>query len=100
MVTTIRLPDKLHDEATRYAEAVGCSLNGLVGLALRDYLNRHSVTRHVQGSDLSLGKSPVQGRDLSLGKAPAVVEKSQEPSMLNRKARRAMKKAKATKRRR
>jgi predicted transcriptional regulator len=100
MVTTIRLPDKLQDEAKRYAEAVGCSLNGLVGMALRDYLNRHSVTAPGVTPQVAPGVThQVSGREFSLGNAP-VLEKPQEPLMVNRKARRATKKAKATKRRR
>jgi hypothetical protein len=42
--TTVRLPPSLRAEAESYAERVGCSLSGLVGVALRDYLDaRRSV---------------------------------------------------------
>jgi len=37
--TTVRLPPGLRAEAESYAERVGCSLSGLVGVALRDYLD-------------------------------------------------------------
>lgn len=37
--TTVRLPPGLRAEAESYAELVGCSLSGLVGVALRDYLD-------------------------------------------------------------
>ena len=37
--TTVRLPPGLRAEAESYAESVGCSLSGLVGVALRDYLD-------------------------------------------------------------
>lgn len=38
-ITTVRLPPALRAEAESYAQSVGCSLNGLVGVALRDYLD-------------------------------------------------------------
>lgn len=37
--TTVRLPPALRLEAETYAESVGCSLSGLIGVALRDYLD-------------------------------------------------------------
>jgi hypothetical protein len=37
--TTIRLPAGLRAEAEAYADRVGCSLSGLVGVTLRDYLD-------------------------------------------------------------
>lgn len=36
---TIRLTDQLKDQATEYAQALGISLNALVSVALRDYLD-------------------------------------------------------------
>lgn len=39
MAMTLRLPRDLTDRARRYAAEVGLSLNGLVAVALRDYLD-------------------------------------------------------------
>lgn len=41
--TNVRLSPHLRAEAERYAEVVGCSLSGLVGVALRDYLDARRV---------------------------------------------------------
>lgn len=38
-MTTLRLTDSLRLEATRYARTLGISLNALVAVALRDYLD-------------------------------------------------------------
>ena len=35
---SLRLPESLRENAARYAEATGLSLNGLVCVALADYL--------------------------------------------------------------
>ena len=37
---TTRLPDELKAEAEAYAQSLGLSLNGLLAVALRDYLDR------------------------------------------------------------
>jgi len=42
MATTTRLPDELKAEAERYAQGLGISLNALMAVALRDYLDRRS----------------------------------------------------------
>lgn len=39
MATTARLPDDLKDEAAAYAASLGISLNALMAVALRDYLD-------------------------------------------------------------
>lgn len=39
MAGTLRLPEPLEEESKRYAKALGLSLNGLVAVALRDYLD-------------------------------------------------------------
>lgn len=39
MEMTLRVPDALHAEAAAYAASLGLSLNGLVAVALRDYLD-------------------------------------------------------------
>lgn len=43
-ITTVRLPPALRVEAESYARSVGCSLNGLVGVALRDYLDARRLS--------------------------------------------------------
>lgn len=37
--TTVRLPDSLKLEASAYADRLGISLNALIAVALRDYLD-------------------------------------------------------------
>lgn len=39
MAMTLRLPQGLAERGRRYAAAVGISLNGLVAVALREYLD-------------------------------------------------------------
>lgn len=40
MATTVRLPEELQREAERYAQTLGLSLNGIIAVSLRDYLDR------------------------------------------------------------
>ena len=39
MAMTLRLPDELAERGRRYAAALGISLNGLLAVALREYLD-------------------------------------------------------------
>jgi SEC-C motif len=39
MALTVRLPDELQTEANRYAIGLGLSLNSLIAVALREYLD-------------------------------------------------------------
>lgn len=39
MALTVRLPDELQGEANRYAFGLGLSLNSLIAVALREYLD-------------------------------------------------------------
>lgn len=39
MATTVRIPDPLKDEAAGYAARLGISINALIAVALRDYLD-------------------------------------------------------------
>ena len=39
MATTLRLPADLKTEAEAYARSLGLSMNGLLAVALRDYLD-------------------------------------------------------------
>lgn len=44
MAMTLRLPDPLVDEAQAFAASLGISMNALVAVALRDYLDgRHTL---------------------------------------------------------
>ena len=43
MSTSVRLPDALQDEGKAYAKALGLSLNGLIAVALREYLDGRRV---------------------------------------------------------
>ncbi|OYY63392.1 MAG: hypothetical protein B7Y51_06210 [Burkholderiales bacterium 28-67-8] len=42
MATTARFPDELKAEADAYAQRLGVSLNALLAIALRDYLDARS----------------------------------------------------------
>lgn len=43
--TTVRLPPELKSEADAFAESLGISLNALMAVALRDYINARPATR-------------------------------------------------------
>lgn len=66
--TNVRLSPHLRAEAERYAEMVGCSLSGLVGVALRDYLDARRVP--VAATALP---PPTPGSSLETSPAPAAV---------------------------
>jgi hypothetical protein len=70
MATTIRLPSDLQAEATRYAQSLGLSLNGIVAVALRDYLD----VRRPGAGDAVL--PPGKGR-------PAALPDKPRPAMLS-----------------
>lgn len=53
MATTLRLPEALMTEAQAYAAHLGLSMNGLVAVALRDYLDSRRMPRSGQPSDPS-----------------------------------------------
>ena len=44
MATTVRLPDQLQVEATSYAQTLGLSLNSIIAVSLREYLDRRKGT--------------------------------------------------------
>ncbi len=44
MAMTLRLPEELARRGRRYAADLGISLNGLVALALREYLDKRKST--------------------------------------------------------
>jgi hypothetical protein len=51
MAFTARLPEELEREAKSYAERLGLSLNALLAVSLRDYLDgRRAAPRAVQSS--------------------------------------------------
>lgn len=45
--TTLRFPDPLKTEASEYAESLGISLNALVAVALREYLDQRQPSPSV-----------------------------------------------------
>lgn len=63
---TVRLPDPLKAEATGYAEGLGISLNALLAVALRDYLDRRRSWAEPQPPDLP----PLEAYAEDLGREP------------------------------
>jgi len=55
MATTLRIPDALQTEARRYADSLGLSMNGLIAVALRDYLDAR------QGKPLATSQEQAAG---------------------------------------
>lgn len=53
MATTLRLPEALMTEAQAYAAGLGLSINGLVAVALREYLDDRRMRRSAPPSDPS-----------------------------------------------
>lgn len=66
--TTVRLPLALRAEAESYADQVGCSLSGLIGVALRDYLDARRVSAAAAASP-----PPTPAPAIEAPPAPAVV---------------------------
>jgi predicted transcriptional regulator len=50
---TLRLPDELHDQVTRQAEAEEVSVQALANKAIREYLERRSLNADI---DAAMGK--------------------------------------------
>lgn len=60
MATSVRLPDVLKAEAARYAAELGISINALVAVALREYLDHRPPGRGASESSPSgIPESPV-----------------------------------------
>jgi hypothetical protein len=60
-VTTIRIPTLIRERASAYADALGISLNALIAVALKDYLD---ARQH-------LDRSASAGQDMALSSPPA-----------------------------
>ena len=74
MAFTARLQPKVEGEAKRYAESLGISLNALLSVALRDYLDarQHPATLKSAGPSVPAPSVPVSSAAVSSGpfKAP------------------------------
>lgn len=68
MATTLRLPEQLQLEANRYASSLGLSLNGLIAVALREYLDERAPG--VERPQPEPGKSPAKPPLLTGGQLP------------------------------
>lgn len=58
MATTARLPDDLKAEADAYAGRLGISLNALLAVALRDYLDARRAATRPPAPAVDLAPSP------------------------------------------
>lgn len=74
ITTTVRLPEALKAEAETLAGSLGISLNGLMAVALRDYLDR-PVTRPSAGPSVELAASAPP----SSAPAPSALPATWEP---------------------
>ena len=64
MAFTARLPEVLEREAKLYAEGVGLSLNALLAVSLRDYLDgRRSAPRAAVEPSVPVLQAPKRPRD-------------------------------------
>lgn len=80
-ITTVRLPPALRAEAESYAHSVGCSLNGLVGIALRDYLDaRRAVASPAASVQASPVPPPVPAGEVSSSQAGPPRSAASKPS--------------------
>lgn len=75
--TTVRLPDELKAESEAYASSLGISLNALMAVALRDYLDSRSKSPVVTPSS---GPSSLPEKPVSLLRAGGPVESLPDPS--------------------
>jgi hypothetical protein len=57
MAMTLRLSEELAERGRRYAAEVGISLNGLVAIALREYLDRRQPPAREPSSSRSLAQA-------------------------------------------
>lgn len=74
MAFTTRLPEALQAEADAYASSLGISLNALVAIALRDYLNARSPSALASasvGRDSVQPSAPKQPRSKASGAMPS-----------------------------
>ena len=64
MAMTLRLPSALKDEADAFAAELGISLNALVAVALRDYLDGRRTTRPTEPAVQTPAPPKLQRREL------------------------------------
>lgn len=64
MATSIRLPEVLRADADAYARRAGVSLNALLCLALREYLDAHGARPDVDA--VPLARPELSGSDTSV----------------------------------
>lgn len=57
MAMTVRLPDELARRGRRYAAELGVSLNALLAIALREYLDRRAPTPRVAAPPSALAQA-------------------------------------------
>lgn len=70
MATTARLPEALKTEAQAYADRLGISLNALLAVALRDYLDGRRTTGATGPAPAALPQSPQGGAQVKPPKNP------------------------------
>lgn len=96
MVTTVRLPDLLKTRASAYADELGISLNALVAVALKDYLD--SRASGVVGSGKletgSLGSPRIDATVPGEPRVPSVLE-GEQVTVLSRQELRALQRKQA-----
>ena len=57
MAMTLRLPEELSARGQRYAAELGISLNGLVAVALREYLDARRPELRMAPPPMALGRA-------------------------------------------
>lgn len=61
MAATFRIPQEIHDRATRYASEFGLSLNALVVIALDEFLARKAArARGITSDRVAVASEPSQ----------------------------------------
>ena len=80
MVSTVRLPEGLEREAKIYAEALGISLNALLAVSLRDYLDRRPAAPRPAEAALGLPVVPDVQAPAALPLKPAQAAALEDPA--------------------
>jgi len=57
MAMTLRLPENLARQGRRYADQLGVSLNALLAIALREYLEARAPTARLASSSSTLAQA-------------------------------------------
>ena len=82
MAMTVRLSDQLRREAGQYSEREGLTVNALIAVALREYLDR----RRLGAVTAVTGGNSVQ--QAPMGLAAAIAKRVQGPPVKRKKGRR------------